>query len=431
MKKKALKKMFCGIMCALMLLALVGCESSELGEKLISKKNDTSLPASNVCVVISPTANQHKPDVSLAYNELYDSCYSYGYKSCVVDDGAPFVAFEEDLTKEDRPDGLSEQNRKLDAEAYVNSFVDKTAAVQALTAEKDTIKSIRLAADCLADCKGDKTIVLVDNGISTAGVESFKTFRGFDVDECIDALSDNDYPELDNIRVVWYSLGDTVNPQAELSNNDIINLQGFWEKYLRNAGASDVTFPKKVAVNTTDDSSALPWVSTVEVTPTVSKTPDFKAIMEQVDTMPEEEKNNTLDAALENGLKLDETSVRFEPDSFELTDKEAAINIMSPLADYLNKNVNKRIVLLGTTATCGSNESCVAFSLGRAETLKKIMVSDMNVAPTQLLTVGLGYENDFHINDLNTDGTLNTSVAPMNRSVIFVDADSNTGRRYS
>lgn len=430
MKKRVLNVTTAIILAASVLSTMTGCTLDEIKGTIGGNTAEASTPASNVCVVVSPTANQHKPDVKLAYDEIYDSCYSYGYKSCVVDDGSPYLAFEEDLTHADRTSGLSEQNKKLDAEAYVDDFIEKAENAKAVTSEKDTLKTIRLAADTLADSEGDKTIVLIDNGISTTGIVTFKSFKNFDVEKSINALNDNDYPSLDNINVIWYGLGDTVAPQKELSNDDMNNLQAFWEQYLTNCGVASVKFPKNVAVNTTIDNSSLPWVSTVDVSPIISKIPDFEALMEQVEKLPEEERDSTFDDALAVGLKLDEKSVQFKADSFELENKDKAVKIMTPLADYLKANPEKKIILLGTTATSGSQESCVEFSLERAETLKAILIEDMGVDASQLLTHGLGYENDFHIDDLNDDGSLNEAVAPKNRSVIFADADSNIGKSY-
>lgn len=432
MKKRVLNVMSAIVIALTGMSSMTGCSFNEIKANFTDETAKASEPASNVCLVVSPTANQHKPDVSLAYNEIYDSCYSFSYKCCLVDDGNPYLALEADLTNEDRIDGSSDQNKKLDAKAYTEDFMEKVEGVQAVTAEKDTIKAIRMAADTLDNCTGDKTIVLIDNGISTTGVEAFKTFQNFDVNKCIDALSDNDFPVLDNVNVVWYSLGDTVSPQNELSNDDLSNLQNFWEKYLKKCGAANVKFPKKVAVNETADNSSLPWVSAVEVTPTVSKVPEFKALMQQVEEMPEEDRNKTFDDALEVGLKLDEDAVQFKPDSFELTDREAAIKLMTPLSDYLKGNPDKKVVLLGTTATdlMSTNESCVNFSKGRAETIKGILSDNMGVDSEQLISVGLGYENEFHIDDLNEDGSLNETIALKNRSVIFTDANSDIGRLY-
>lgn len=429
MKKRALNVTTAIILAASVLSTMTGCTLDEIKETIGGNTAAASAPASNVCVVVSPTANQHKPDVSLAYDEIYDSCYSYGYKVCVVDDGAPYVPFEADLTKEEKPDGLSDRNKELDAEAYTNDFIEKAQEVKAITAEKDTINAIHLAADSLKDRTGDKTIVLVDNGLSTCGIASFKTFENFDSDAWIDALQDYDYPTLENVSIVWYSLADTVAPQDDLSNRDLTNLQDFWTKFLQKSGASDIQFKSKVAVNSTVDNSALPRVSTIKVTPD-TQLPDFEALMVQVEELPEEERDSTFDDALEVGLKLDENSVQFKPDSYELMDKDKAIKIMTPLADYLKDNPDKRIVLLGTTATYGNQESCVKFSLGRAETLKEILVDDMGVNESQLLTFGLGFENDFHVDDLNEDGSLNPVEASKNRSVIFADTDSSIGKSY-
>lgn len=430
MKKRVLNGITAILIAAATFISFTGCENiADTVTEAIGGGTKTSIPTNNVALIISPTANQHKPDIELAYNELYDSCYSYGYKSCIVDDGAPYLAFEGDLTNEDRPDGLSEQNKKLDAEAYVDDFIKKADGVQAVTSEKDTIKAIRLAADSLADCNGDKVIVLIDNGISTSGVAAFKSFKNFDVETCINAFGDNDYPDLTNISVVWYGLCDTVAPQNELNSDDMNNLQMFWEQYLEKCGSSSIKFSKNVAVNTTVDNSSLPWVSTVDVNPTNSKIPDFEKLIEQVEALPDEERDPTLDDALKEGIKLNETSVQFEPDSFELTDKEAAIKLMTPLTEYLKNNPDKKIILVATTATDGTNESCINFSKGRGEAIKEIFVKDMNVNSDQLLTVGLGFENEFHIPDLNPDGSLNDNAAK-NRIVIFADVNSSIGKAY-
>lgn len=430
MKNRVLNAMAAIVIALTGVISMTGCSFDEIKESFTGETAKASEPVSNVCLVVSPTANQHKPDVSLAYNEIYDSCYSYGYKCCLVDDGKPHLAFEDDLTNVDRIDGSSDQNKKLDAEAYADDFIEKAEGVQALTAEKDTVKALNLAADALDSSKGDKTIVLIDNGISTTGIVSFTSFQNFDVDECISSLSENDFPDLNNVDVEWYGLGDTVAPQNELSNDDLVNLQSFWEKYLKNCGAANVKFPKKVAVNETADNSLLPWVSTVETSPIVSKVPDFKALMQQVEEMPVEERDKTFDDALKEGIKLEETSVKFHPGSSELIDRDTAIELMTPLADYMINNPERKIVLIGTTASYGTNDSCVGLSMERAETIKSILVNDMNVNSDQLISVGLGYENTFHIDDLNPDGTLNESVAPKNRCVIFADAYSDIGKQY-
>lgn len=413
------------------LTSFTGCSPDEIKNYIGNETTASAAPASHVCLIVSPTANQTKPDATLAEAELYDSSFSYGYKCVVCDDGNPFLAFADDMTRIDRNMNLSERNQKLDAQAYTAAFIEQAEAVQAVAAEKDVVKSLHLAADSLASYNGEKTIVLIDNGISTGGVVAFSSFQGFDVEKSIAALDESDYPDLTNITVVWYSLGSTVSPQEELSFDDLENLQSFWQKYLENAGASNIQFPKNVAVNTTTDHSALPWVSTVDVTPTVSKIPGFDDIAEEAETLSEEKRDDLYDEVLDVGLKFDEDAAHFKPDSYELLDRAAAEELMKPFAMYLKANADQQVLLIGTTATDGSNQSCIEFSKGRAETLKELLVNDMGVDASQLVTVGLGYEHAFHIDDLNEDGTLNEAVAPKNRSVIFVAADSEIGRKYA
>ena len=95
MKKKVLNLILVTMLMIAQGISLTGCtEVINEAKTTFGVSNEDSTPVKNVAVIISPTANQHKPDISLAYDEIYDSCYSYGYKSCIVDDGSAYLAFE-------------------------------------------------------------------------------------------------------------------------------------------------------------------------------------------------------------------------------------------------------------------------------------------------------------------------------------------------
>ena len=54
----------------------------------------------------------------------------------------------------------------------------------------------------------------------------------------------------------------------------------------------------------------------------------------------------------------------------------------------------------------------------------------MDVNENQLICVGLGYEHEFHIDDIKADGSLDEQIAPENRAVIFIFSNSDIGRTY-
>ena len=85
-----------------------------------------------------------------------------------------------------------------------------------------------------------------------------------------------------------------------------------------------------------------------------------------------------------------------------------------------------KLLIAGTTATVGTNESCVALSQARAEAVKSLLVS-LGVSEDRIETVGLGYDHEYHLDDLNSDGTLNDNAAS-NRAVILFDVNSTEAR---
>ena len=57
-------------------------------------------------------------------------------------------------------------------------------------------------------------------------------------------------------------------------------------------------------------------------------------------------------------------------------------------------NPDNAVLISGTTATYGNQESCVELSNRRAEAVKNLLVNTYKVPDSQLQTVGLGYEAD-------------------------------------
>ena len=117
-----------------------------------------------------------------------------------------------------------------------------------------------------------------------------------------------------------------------------------------------------------------------------------------------------------------EKELAFRPDSTELADPAQAKEALAPVTEYLLSDSGHQLLLAGTTATVGNQQDCIQFSAARALSVKEYLVS-AGVSSRQIQTLGLGYENRFHVPDTNQDGTLNEN-ASVNRSVIVLPMDS-------
>ena len=384
---------------------------------------------SNISVVLGATANEPTPNISLAKDEIYNASYAYGFRNVIVDDGNPFQAVDGDLRHTDHNDKLSDSNKASDASTYTKKFIEEGQTASAETAEKDTATAIRLASNSLSNCAGKKTIVLIDNGISTKGSVAFTTFEGWNVEASLEAIDENLLPDLTGIDVVWY-VASTVQPQESLSTTDMIALQDFWNSYLQKCGAESVTITNAINTNSEVSSEGLPEVTTVGVTKDASiiHVTNIETINETLEEASGDEKENVADDAFNDGIKISETILKFKPNSTEIEDKESATELLQPIADALINSTHK-VIILGTTATVPSEDKCVPFSLKRAETVKKLLV-EMGVPENKLQTKGLGYENEFHVNDIDANGSLNDK-ATENRAIYIFDITSETGSKYA
>ena len=259
MKKNIFKALCVTVTLVITTITSTGCSIPGIGDT-------SSMPEkTNVSIILSPTANEPTPNVSIAQDIIYEASYSYAFRNVIVDDGMPFEAVNGDLTHTEHDEHLSESNKELDAQAYTKKFIESANETSAVSSEKDTVKAIKMAADSLNGYNGTKTIILVDNGISTTGNVAFETFIGFDAQGSLENIDEGTLPNLKGIHIVWYDFGSTLQPQQSLSSNDMVELQKFWTGYLEKAGASDVIIKNAISTSNESTINDLPPVSTVEV----------------------------------------------------------------------------------------------------------------------------------------------------------------------
>lgn len=128
--------------------------------------------------------------------------------------------------------------------------------------------------------------------------------------------------------------------------------------------------------------------------------------------------------------EINATQVQFVINSAEFIDEEAAKEAVEPVAEALLAYPEHSILIAGTTATDGTQESCVKLSERRAAAVKNLLVKEFGVPESQIETIGLGYEADpfERGQDREVEGDLTSkfveSEGKKNRRVVIMDIDS-------
>ena len=186
-------------------------------------------------------------------------------------------------------------------------------------------------------------------------------------------------------------------------------LKAVWKAILQEMGAQTVTLAEDLPTGVYEE--GLPEVSLVETGKSQNVFLESEAFMNGNEPMV-----------------LDDTIVSFVPDSAEVLNAEEAKEILKPLAEYLCENLNKKILLAGTTATVGNQKDCEMFSKKRAYTIAGIL-EEMGVLRGQMQVMGLGFEHEYHVNDLDEKGRLLEVEAQKNRSVMIINSESDMAQR--
>lgn len=137
------------------------------------------------------------------------------------------------------------------------------------------------------------------------------------------------------------------------------------------------------------------------------------------------------EAVFETPFELSSTQVRFVADEAVFIDENEAKEALAPVAEIILAHPDHPILLAGTTAQWGSQESCVALSNRRAGAVKNLLVNHFGVPESQLITIGLGYADDPFVRgrDVDSNGDFVESEGAKNRRVVVLDAESDIARQ--
>ena len=395
-----------------LLLTLAGCSGGETASALPQAAEGTLSLAPDqpvhLAVVAGEAANSPTHDYTgeVLSSLLTTLCRQGGHLTLVVADGAPYLLYSEAVAAPDA--SLTENKQDQIVQAQVTqaaAFLTENAVPK--TADVDFVAALDLAARGLQGQAGNRVLYAAFNGLSTAGPMDFtQNLLRADPEAVADALeAQGNLVDLSGVHVVLTGLGDVAGEQAPLTLSAKENLQAIWQAYLTRCGAASVTFPGEYS--TGQARTGAPAVSPVPVL--------------------QDEPLSFL--AQEGGLVLDETSLQFVGDEAVYLDEADARKTLAPVAEALQAAPEKRILIVGTTASLpGQEAACQALSLARAETVQATLV-ELGVSPAQLTTLGLGFDRDpWHIDDLGPDGLQVEANAQLNRKVVLLDAAGQEAR---
>lgn len=386
-------------LCISMVCLMTGC--SDTGNEEIA-----------LAVVGSPHSNEPSfpLDAASIKDKLYNCCYAYGSVSFITNDGNPKVVYQTDIPKPEKS-GLSENKKKTIATNYTSQLLKELSKLNSDVSEVDTLKAITYASKTLSSSSpsADKVLVIMDNGLSTVGYLDFtKGLLYADTKSIVDALNKAEaIPDLTDVNVVWMYLGQTAAPQQELSEVQKHKLEEIWRTILTEGGAKSIEFVNDIASDEPDNN--LPSVSVVDVQ---NRSIDIETSEEPAEIIIEE--------PIET-IVLDNTSVRFIGDKAEFVDYEEASSVLAQYAQMLLEHSNNKVYVIGTTAT-GATNFCNELSVNRANAVCQVLIS-YGVPESQLIPLGMGYEDPWHIDDVDDRGKQIEEYACQNRKVLIVDVN--------
>lgn len=390
-----------------LLLTLAGCgngggETTALPQAAAGTLSLSPDQPVHLAVVAGEAANSPAHDYTgEALSTLLTTlCRQGGHLTLVEADGAPYLLYSKAVAAPDASLTGNKQDQIVQAQAtQAAAFLTENAVPK--TAEVDFVTALDLAARSLQGQGGNRVLYAAFNGLSTAGPMDFtQNLLRADPEAVADALeAQGNLVDLSGVHVVLTGLGDVAGEQPPLTLSAKENLQAIWQEYFTRCGAASVTFPGEYS--TGQARTGAPAVSPVPVL--------------------QDEPLSFL--AQEGGLVLDETSLQFVGDEAVYLDEADARKTLAPVAEALQAAPEKRILIVGTTASLpGQEAACQALSLARAETVQATLV-ELGVSPAQLTTLGLGFDRDpWHIDDLGPDGRQVEANARLNRKVVLLDA---------
>lgn len=352
----------------------------------------------------SQELNFNSPTLKTA---VTDAVSSYGQISIVNLDGEPEVVACDSYDIDNRYKKAAKSKLEADAKKKAETLMAALPTVKAKSSEVDIIKGLVLAARTMADLpeETEKTILVIDTGISTTGILDFTNgILEADPDGIATQLEvKGALPNMEGINVIWQQMGDVAGNQAELSNAQRNKLTNIWTEIITRAGGNFTL--KSDLANRGVNSEGFPKVTAVTI-------PEESAIsfcgQKNVD--------------LSNPLIINEEYISFIADTADFINEENVRDTLKPVKKYMDSNKNFVLLLVGTTAGDGESSFNSELSLKRAKSVAKTLIS-LGVDESRIVPIGLGSTDPWHIKDLGVG-----PEAACNRKCVLLDAESDMGK---
>jgi outer membrane protein OmpA-like peptidoglycan-associated protein len=328
-------------------------------------------PPGALAVVVGGTANMPAPANAILTDptlikEVDEAILSHDTLSVVEVSGKPRAAMSAVSLKgvcNDAPACEAEQPKIRE---QVQAAV---AGVRASEPEADVLDALGVAAEQTASSPGVRHLIVIDNGLQTAGEFQLQGTRilfandEVDLDALAKRLEDGHRisPALKGTTITWVGLASWTGQQKKVDSRPKANLQLLWTKILDAAGAK-VTFAGGLQDGAPPAAPDLPAVAPVDLADTPVTAPD---------TCP----------------TIFDDEIGFVTDKATFTDGQRAKDVLQPIAEGLI-NRQQRARLIGYVAL---HDGAIPrpLSLRRAEAVRDELVT-LGVPSNLLVPVGGG-----------------------------------------
>ena len=367
------------VVCSVVGLTLSACDDSA----------NSGATSGSVAIIASNRSNQQRFDL-LSSEQITSAINDHmgGTFYIISADGVPRLVASIDSTSKAR----NSNARKKEPRKYELSVL-AAMLTPAETPESDMLSALSLAASSLAHASGDRTILVVDSGVSTAGAMAFQNTGLLephaDVDAMIERMrSAGTLPDLTGVTVRWFGLGSVEEPQPLLDTAAKNRLKNLWTKLIT-AANGEVVF---------DDA------------------PMMKVTGEDLPVTPVPVGAFELGAAPSLEMSLPDTEVGFEADVDVLRNEEVAKSRIQEAAAQIRSSGVSEVRVTGCTSSWGTAEHRQDLSERRAEVVAGLLENN-GVKVTSI--TGRGYECPHQVVDTNADGTPIEELMAVNRRVII------------
>lgn len=395
------------IIALVLALILVGATFTGCSGKVSNEET------SNTVYIVGRHANAQPPAInnSTIESSVQSAIDNNTLLSVIELDGSPSVEKDNRFTFNLKKN-VSSTIKKKYVSKMTNKVIETFNNLTPKVAEVDILKAIEIAANELnsSDANTDyaKHIVVYSTGVQTTGLIDMTKFNILSsketVDEVIEQLSAKQaLPNLEGITIDWYNLNQVSGEQKELTAEMEANNEYLWETLIAKAGGK-VDFKSD---NATSDNT-MNYDVGVSVIPVIEDSLNI-------------EKYNKDSSVV---FTIDE--IAFKSDSVEFVDEEQASQAVTKIINYMIHNKDYNLLLAASTATVPPQNKCESFSKKRAEAVKSLIISRSNnqIDSSRITTIGMGYENPYHVSDTSKNGSLIEEKAKQNRAVYAMNRDS-------